>query len=137
MKQDIPSGIGRFKTLLGVFAFALITFLADPRAALAGPRAPALPGGQASSVGQEPPEVPGAIEESSPRAKIARKQRQEFLRQKFEKMKREAEELTSLANSLQDELDKSSENILSLQIVDKAEKIEKLAKQIKNSAKGD
>ena len=51
-------------------------------------------------------------------------------------MKQDADELSTLAKSLQEELDKSSENILSLQVLEKAEKIEKLAKRIKNNAKG-
>jgi hypothetical protein len=60
-----------------------------------------------------------------------------MLKSKFEKMKEDAQELASLADSLKGEVDKSSENILALQIVEKAEKIEKLAKRIKNAAKGD
>jgi len=54
----------------------------------------------------------------------------------FEKMKHDAKELAALAKALQDELDKSNENILSLDIVDKADKIEKLARRIKGTARG-
>ena len=54
----------------------------------------------------------------------------------FEKMKRDAGELTDLAKALQEELNKSNENILSLDIVDKADKIEKLARKIKGTARG-
>ena len=38
--------------------------------------------------------------------------------------------------SLQKDLDGSNQNVLSLKVLDKAEKIEKLAKKIKNSARG-
>ena len=68
--------------------------------------------------------------------KMTSKQRKEFMKANFEKMQRDAEELAALAKALQEELDKSSENVLSLQIVDKAEKIEKLAKRIKSTARG-
>ena len=72
-----------------------------------------------------------------PPPEITPKQRREIMKSKFEKMKEDAEELASLADSLQDDLNKSSENILSLEIVEKTEKIEKLAKRIKKAAKGD
>ena len=52
----------------------------------------------------------------------------------FEKMKRDAGQLADLAKALQEELNKSNENILSLDIIEKADKIEKLAKRIKGSA---
>jgi hypothetical protein len=51
-------------------------------------------------------------------------------------MKRDAGELADLAKALQDQLNKSNENILSLDIVDKADKIERLAKRIKTTARG-
>ena len=75
--------------------------------------------------------TPGQSSESA-----SRKQQRELIAQRFEQMKQDADELTTLAKSLQEELDKSSENILSLQVLEKAEKIEKLAKRIKNNAKG-
>jgi len=67
---------------------------------------------------------------------LSPKQKKDVLKFNFEKMKRDAGELTDLAKALQDELDKSNENILSLDIVDKADKIEKLARRIKGTARG-
>ncbi|HEY6292092.1 MAG TPA: hypothetical protein VI455_11115 [Terriglobia bacterium] len=64
------------------------------------------------------------------------KQQRDLLKSNYEKMKQQADELADLAKSLQDELDKSNQNILSLQVVDKADKIEKLAKKIKDAARG-
>jgi len=75
-------------------------------------------------------------EEEEPAARITRKQKRDLLKQNFEKMKRDAEELAALAKALQEELDKSNENLLSWQVVNKAEKIEKLAKRIKSTARG-
>jgi hypothetical protein len=81
---------------------------------------------------QEPP----ITEETELARRIARKQKKDLLKDNFEKMKRDAEELVALAKALQDELAKSNENVLSLQVMDKADKIERLAKKIKNRAKG-
>jgi hypothetical protein len=74
-------------------------------------------------------------EDSSP-SPLSGKQKTSILKANFEKMKRDAGELTDLAKALQEELNKSNENILSLDIVDKADKIEKLAKKIKGNARG-
>ena len=54
----------------------------------------------------------------------------------FENMKRDVDELADLVKALQEELKKANENILSRGIVDKADKIGKLAKKIKGSARG-
>jgi cellobiose phosphorylase len=59
-----------------------------------------------------------------------------LLKDNFEKMKRDADELADLAKSLQEDLNKSNENVFSLGVVDKADKIEKLAKKIKGTARG-
>ena len=64
------------------------------------------------------------------------KQKQELLKANFEKVKRDADDLLVLAKSLQEDVGKSNENVLSLRVVEKAEKIEKLAKRIKSTAKG-
>lgn len=72
--------------------------------------------------------------ESSPPP--SQKQRQDILKANFEKMKHDATELNTLAKSLQEQIDKSNEHILSLDIVTKAERIEKLARRIKETARG-
>ena len=50
-------------------------------------------------------------------------------------MKRDAAELATLAQSLQEDLEKSNEHLLSMKIVEKARKIENLAKRISRTAK--
>ena len=67
---------------------------------------------------------------------LTKKQKQQLLKSNFEKMKRDADELSELAKSLQEDLDKSNQNVLSLKVVGRAEKIEKLARKIKTAAKG-
>jgi hypothetical protein len=78
---------------------------------------------------------PAQSNEESPPS-LSQKQKSDLLKSNFEKMKRDAGELADLAKALQEELNKSNENILSLDIVDKADKIEKLAKKIKGTARG-
>jgi len=72
----------------------------------------------------------------SPQIPLSDKQRREMMKANFDRMKRDAKELADLAKNLQDQLDKSNENVLSLGIVDKADKIEKLARKIKSTARG-
>src|SRR3989442_8036532 len=86
--------------------------------------------GAGTTPGQITPQEPG------PTPQIPSKQRQELLRSNFEKMKRKADELAALVKSLQEELGRSNENVLSLKIVSQADKIEKLARRIKEAAKG-
>lgn len=77
---------------------------------------------------QNPPEEP------EPPPGITPKQQRELLKSRYEKLKQEATQLADLAKSLQQDLDKSNSDVLSLGVVDKADKIEKLAKKIKNEA---
>jgi hypothetical protein len=100
----------------------------------------------AASPPQAPPAGPGggtpqavhrgqSDEELIP-SPLSQKQKRDLLKANFEKMKRDAGELADLAKALQQELNKSNENILSLDIVEKADKIEKLARRIKGTARG-
>lgn len=73
----------------------------------------------------------------------SQKQKQALIDYNFRQLKKHAKDLTELAKSLQTEIDKTNENVLSLKIVNKAEKtqrlakkIQKLAKKIENEAKG-
>ena len=74
----------------------------------------------------EPPEHPP----------LGRKQRQQIVKDNFEKLERDVSELADLAKSLQEDLQASNENVLSLAVLEKADRIEKLGKQIKKRAKG-
>jgi len=82
---------------------------------------------------QEPPITP----EGPPGVPLTPKQRQELLKSRFEKLKKDATDLAELAKSLQEDINGSNENVLSLKVVDKADKIEKLAHKIKTAAKGE
>ena len=90
------------------------------------PQAPGLPGAQQPRL---PPET-------APQPGLSPKQKQELLKSGFEQMKKDSDQLLELARSLQKDVDKSNQNVLSVKVVDKAERIEKLAKKIKNMARG-
>lgn len=107
-------------------------------ALLAGPAAWKVSPARAGPPSQEnlsnrAPETPN---ESQPEYKLARKRQKDLLKFNFDKMKQDAEELAALAKSLQEDLGKTNKNVLSLKIVEKAEKIERLAKKIKSAARG-
>jgi hypothetical protein len=74
--------------------------------------------------------------EPEPPQELSQKQKRDLLKANFEQMKRDADALATLAKSLQEDLAKSNENVLSLHVVEKAEKIERLAKKIKGTARG-
>jgi hypothetical protein len=134
-----------FSSRTAILLWLLFSFagqlLNDPRRVFAA--AASSPSGATTSAdGQEPhlrppsPPTSQSNEESPPSTSPSRKQKNDLLKSNFEKLKHDAESLAVLAKSLQEELDKSNENILSLDVVDKAEKIEKLARKIKDSARG-
>ena len=90
----------------------------------------------ASSPGTQRPRLgPGPGEGEQASSVLTRRQREELMKSDFEKMKRDAAELTTLAQSLQEELEKSNEHIFSMKIMEKAKRIESLAKNISKTAK--
>ena len=56
--------------------------------------------------------------------------------QRQQEIKKDTEKLLELATELKQSVDKSSENTLSLDVVKKAEQIEKLARAVKEKMKG-
>jgi len=83
----------------------------------------------------QPQQGPGPTE-AAPPVVLSQKQKKGLLKDNFQKMKHDADELADLAKSLQEDLHKSNENVFSLGVVEKADKIEKLAKKIKGTARG-
>jgi hypothetical protein len=66
-------------------------------------------------------------------------QKLEKMRQKkrYEDMKRDSEKLLELATELKEYVDKTGENVLSLEVVRKAEQMEKLAHKVKQNMRGE
>ncbi len=88
----------------------------------------------AEIVAQQQSEI-GSGQEHSQESTTAR-QKQYLLKDNLERLRRDAGELADLSKALQEELNKSSENVLSLDVATKADKIQKLAKRIKGNARG-
>jgi hypothetical protein len=134
------SGRGRF---LPSVALALLAGLTLALAAWMAPKNGAA-GPAAGSAYAQPTPPPPLMQQPDPGDPFPQVQMPESMREKrikelrkyrFKKMQEQGEELAKLAKSLQEDLDNSNENILSLKIVNKAQKIEKLAKQIQDEAR--
>lgn len=93
--------------------------LADGQSQAPGP--PAMPGEH------QPPPVPEEIQKEM--AKKANEERQAQL-------KRDTENLFKLATELKQYVDKTNENTLSINVIKKADEIEKLAHSVKEKMKG-
>lgn len=113
--------------LVGAFAGIAVGSLSHARIALP----PRIAVGQNSQDSTNPDLGP------SPPLAVTPKQRRAILKSNFEKIKKDTDELATLAKSLQEEIGRSNENVLSLKVVDEADKIEKLARKIKSTAKGE
>ena len=57
-------------------------------------------------------------------------------KKKFEQMKRDSQKLLELATALKKHVDESGEHILSVEVVKKAEEMEKLARRVKENMRG-
>ena len=92
-----------------------------------------------SSVPQEPSPipVPGHPQPSGPEVPPAPNIDKKILENNDKDIKKKVEQLYQLANELREEVEKTdSSKVLSLNLVKKAEEIEKLAHDIKNRSKG-
>ena len=92
------------------------------------PQRPAPPPGAVAN-SDTPPEDESRARLEADMAKRANQERQAQL-------KRDTDKLLKLANELKVYVDKSNENVLSLDVVKKAEEIEKLAHSVKDKMKG-
>jgi hypothetical protein len=72
----------------------------------------------------------------NPLSELSAKQRKALMKDRFEKNKRRAAQLVKLSQELEKQLDKSNPDVMSVEVIKKAEKIEKLAKKIKEEARG-
>jgi len=77
-----------------------------------------------------PPPTPAEIEMQKRAAKLRNQER-------FARLKKDTDQLLELATQLKKSVDEANEQTLSLEVVRKAEQIEKLAKQIRQKMAGD
>ena len=107
--------------LLGVFTFPLF--------AQSTTRAPGSPthtndSASADSVGDEE------------RARLAADMAKRAAKERVAQLKHDTDKLVQLSEELKQSVDKSDENVLSLDVVKKADEIEKLARSVKDKMKG-
>jgi hypothetical protein len=79
-------------------------------------------------------ENPAGMDESRDRMEAERLKKANLERQA--QLKSDTDKLVKLAGELKDYVDKSNENVLSLDVMKKADEIEKLAKSVKDKMKG-
>src|SRR5262245_31309402 len=84
----------------------------------------------ASFAGSSPQEVKDPVKEA------ARKLDKQVKAQNLKELREAAAELVSLSKELNDEVEKSGENVISARIFNEIEQIEKVAKRIRDKAKG-
>ena len=76
-------------------------------------------------------------ERSEPDPSTANKLQRQQVKKRYADMKRDSQRLLELATELKQYVDKAGENILSLEVVRKAEEMEKLARQVKNNMRAE
>jgi hypothetical protein len=81
-------------------------------------------------------EPPPLIDADDARARIAHDMEKKAAKDRLVALKNDTDKLLRLSVELKSYVDKSDENVLSLDVVKKAEEIEKLAKSVKDKMKG-
>ena len=79
---------------------------------------------------------PPPFDEDEARSRIIRDMEKKAAKDRVAALKRDTDKLLKLSVELKAYVDKSDENVLSLDVVRKAEEIEKLAKSVKDKMKG-
>ena len=135
----------------GILAPRLLTWLSVPillaGCALAAPaqqtatRGDRVAAGDAATVGQTAPGLytrtqTGQIANDTPPGTdpLRARQQGELRKLRFETMKSDVRQLADLTKSLQEEIEKSNQNVLAAGITEKARKIQKLAGKIRNES---
>jgi hypothetical protein len=94
----------------------------------------------AQSSPQPPPsstkDFPTPSDEDDARARLAHDQEKKAAKERVAALKIDTDKLLKLSVELKSYVDKSDENVLSLDVIKKADEIEKLAKSVKDKMKG-
>ena len=93
--------------------------------------------GAAVAVGQPEPQFGRRRREKSPQEiEMERQQAKALNKQRHEELKESTDQLLELSEQLKEYVDKTDENTLSLDVIKKAEEIEKLAKRVREKMRG-
>ncbi len=76
-------------------------------------------------------------QEEKPDPELQKKLEKARLEERYNNLKRDSEKLLELATELKQYVDKSNQNVLSMEVVRKCNEIEKLAKSVRSKMKGD
>jgi hypothetical protein len=79
---------------------------------------------------------PPMSDEDEARARITSEMAKKAAKDRVAAIKHDTDRLLKLSVELKDSVDKSDENVLSLEVIKKAEEIEKLARSVKEKMKG-
>jgi len=74
--------------------------------------------------------------EDEARARIANEMAKKAAKERVAALKHDTDKLLKLSQELKESVDKSDENVLSVDVIKKADEIEKLAKSVKEKMKG-
>jgi hypothetical protein len=101
---------------------------------------------QSSAIAQQSPQPPPPpphigdlnppADEDEARARITRDMEKKAAKARAAALKTDTDKLLKLSVELKEYVDKSDENVLSLDVIKKAEEIEKLAKSVKDKMRG-
>jgi hypothetical protein len=85
-----------------------------------------------------PPQFPGQAPtpQDEDRARFEKEQAKKANEERQAQLKRDTDKLLTLATELKQSVDKSNENTLSMDVIKKADEIEKLARSVKEKMKG-
>jgi hypothetical protein len=85
---------------------------------------------------QTPGQKPDTSPEDRQRIKIEQEMAKKANQARQAQLKRDADRLLELSTELKQYVDKTNENVLSFEVIKKAEEIEKLARSVKDKMKG-
>ena len=80
--------------------------------------------------------IPASPDDSDARDRVARDMAKKANQERAAALKADTDKLLKLATELKASVDKSDENVLSVDVIRKAEAIEKLARSVKDKMKG-
>lgn len=81
--------------------------------------------------------TPRGQEISKPDPELEKKMAKARLTERYKNLKRDSEKLLEMATELKQYVDRSNEQVLSLEVIKKCEEIEKLAKSVRTKMKGE
>ena len=113
----------RFRLFVWTFFFCLFSLASSAQKTSSPPPTPR-------------PDIASPMEEDDARARITSDMAKKAAKERVAALKHDTDKLLRLSVELKESVDKSDENVLSLDVIKKAEEIEKLARSVKDKMKG-